>query len=736
MTTKNCATICLSQFVVIMIFLAGLNTPAWSWSDDPTVNTAISSGIGTNHFLPQITDDGSGGAIITWFDGRNGNYDIFSQRVDADGAVQWAANGVVICNAANTQWYPEIVSDGSGGAIIIWRDHRSGASSDIFAQKINANGAVQWTPNGVSLTSGLYTNEPQMTADGSGGAIITWNDYRDGNSNIYAQRVNSAGVAQWTANGIVISAAANTQDYPQIIADGSGGAIIAWFDGRDGNSNIYAQRVNTSGIIQWTANGVAIVSDFYNGGSRVPQLVTDGSGGAIFVWDHWASGNGWNIYMQRAEGSAGALQWGTSGVTITDILTSDQEYPYIASDGAGGTYITWEDSRNYVSSNWDIYAQRINATGTPQWTANGIVISDATNSQRKPQIVADGGSAVFTWGDSRSGNADIYLQRVDINGISQWATNGVAVSTAANTQNGFQNVADGSGGVVSVWQDDRGANADIYAQRVYVNGDLIPTFYDELAVDFGGIGKGLYHYDGSWTKLTSWDAEENLGTLNGDPAVEFVGKGLWTYDGSAWTKLTAWDVDNSGLGGWASGLAVDFGGIGKGLYNYDGSWTKLTGWDPEQNLAGWSGDLAAEFVGKGLWTWDGSAWTKLTAWDVDSGGLASWSDGLAVDFGGIGKGLYNYDGAAWTKLTSWNAESLTGWPEGLAADFEGEGLWTYDGASWTKLSNWDADGVAGVAGGLMVDFGTIGKGLHFYDGATWTKLTGWNADDMTDCDLN
>ena len=283
-------------------------------------------------------------------------------------------------------------------------------------------------------------------------------------------------------------------------------------------------------------------------------------------------------------------------------------------------------------------------------------------------------------------------------------------------------------GVVNLLDDDSDGDGILDGDESYFVGD-------ELAVDFGGIGKGLYHYDGSWAKLTDWEVEDNLDSFGGDLVAEFVGKGLYRYDGSAWTKLTARDVDNNGLGGWKGGLAVDFGGIGNGLYNFNGSWTKLTDWDPEQNHVGWGDNLAVEFTGKGLYTWDGSAWTKLTAWDVDSGGLAGWSDGLAVDFGGIGEGLYHYDGAAWTKLIGWNAESLTGWPGGLAADFEGKGLWTYDGSVWTKLSNWDADGVAGVAGGLMVDFGTIGKGLYFYDEAGWTELTGWDPDDMSDCDL-
>jgi len=46
---------------------------------------------------------------------------------------------------------------------------------------------------------------------------------------------------------IVISAAADDQLNPHIVSDGSGGAIITWDDYRNGNYDIYAQGVSASG---------------------------------------------------------------------------------------------------------------------------------------------------------------------------------------------------------------------------------------------------------------------------------------------------------------------------------------------------------------------------------------------------------------------------------------------------------------------------------------------------------
>ncbi|MDD3642456.1 MAG: hypothetical protein PHQ19_03225, partial [Candidatus Krumholzibacteria bacterium] len=83
---------------------------------------------------PRSIPDGSGGAIITWEDARSGSYYIYAQHVNASGVPQWTVDGVAVCTTGNGQYDPQIAADGSGGAIITWRDTRS-VSSDIYAQR-------------------------------------------------------------------------------------------------------------------------------------------------------------------------------------------------------------------------------------------------------------------------------------------------------------------------------------------------------------------------------------------------------------------------------------------------------------------------------------------------------------------------------------------------------------------------------------------------------------------------
>jgi hypothetical protein len=87
---------------------------------------------------------------------------------------------------------------------------------------------------------------PVITLDGAGGAIVTWIDYRAG-IDIYAQRVDASGGVRWTANGVPLCTAGGNQTSPVIAPDGVGGAIVTWSDYRAG-TDIYTQSVNARGV--------------------------------------------------------------------------------------------------------------------------------------------------------------------------------------------------------------------------------------------------------------------------------------------------------------------------------------------------------------------------------------------------------------------------------------------------------------------------------------------------------
>ena len=450
--------------VLVFVIVPGL--PACVLAGWPLDGNPISTASGSQEF-PRIATDGAGGGIISWQDTRSGGTDIYAQRLDAQGLVRWTLDGVAVCVAADYQEYAQIVSDGAGGAIITWQDRRSGSGYDIYAQRLDAAGAVRWTFDGVPVcTVADYQEYPQIASDGAGGAIITWQDRRSATDyDIYAQRIDALGALKWGVGGVAICTASSDQQYPQIGSDGGGGAIIVWEDYRNGDfTDIYAQRVDAQGAVKWGTNGVAVCTAAEY--QEAPRIVSDESSGAIITWNDYRSGAGYDIYAQRVDG-LGIVQWSLDGVPICT-SASDQQYPQIVGDGVGGAIITWQDNRGIDN---DIYAQRVDAFGAVKWGTNGVAICTAPGYQQYPQIVSDGASGgIISWADYRGGDNDIYARRVDALGVVKWATNGVAICTAVGDQQYPQMVSNGIGGAIVTWEDYRGLNSDIYAQRVKSDG--------------------------------------------------------------------------------------------------------------------------------------------------------------------------------------------------------------------------------------------------------------------------
>ncbi|MCK4539487.1 MAG: hypothetical protein KAV42_11885, partial [Candidatus Krumholzibacteria bacterium] len=117
---SNVVYLCLISCLIIMV------------SGQAVHATWIPDGVEVAHYptpdpdLSEIVSDGAGGSIIVWQDNRNGDMDIYAQRIDSNGAVLWTIDGVPICTATGEQSIPRITSDGAGGAVVTWQDLRSG----------------------------------------------------------------------------------------------------------------------------------------------------------------------------------------------------------------------------------------------------------------------------------------------------------------------------------------------------------------------------------------------------------------------------------------------------------------------------------------------------------------------------------------------------------------------------------------------------------------------------------
>ncbi|MFI5371617.1 MAG: FlgD immunoglobulin-like domain containing protein [Candidatus Eisenbacteria bacterium] len=435
-----------------------------------------------SNYKPFIISDGGTGSIVGWYGGSGS--DIFARRLLSDGSTApgWpTTTPLTVCNATGLQEQPVLVSDLAGGALIFWQDARNGSDYDIFAQHINSTGQIfssstsNWVSNGIGISTATGSQYlPMAVSDGAGGGIIVWQDGRHGTGNydIYAQRVDGDGNLLWAPAGIPVCTATDNQINPTIVADGAGGAFIAWQDYRKGSEyDIYVQHLTADGSVfadpHWVTDGlgvcVASKSQFY------PVLASDGAGGVFVAWQDFRSNTDNHIFAQHLSGAGVvATGWPVDGSPVCQAQYS-QYFPVVAGDGAGGVFVAWQDYRSGTTNH--IYAQHLTA-GNSSWVADGIPVSTAINGQFSPEIVSDGlGGAFITWYDSRNGATnDIFAHQVNRGGMlnPSWDKDGLAVCLAPNTQQFPVLATSNAGTTVISWQDLRSGGlttAAIFAQQ-------------------------------------------------------------------------------------------------------------------------------------------------------------------------------------------------------------------------------------------------------------------------------
>ena len=334
--------------------------------------------------------------------------------------------------APNDQSGASLVADGAGGVIAAWSDFRH-LGADVYAQRLNGAGVAQWAANGAAIyvDPGVQVN-PRAVNDGAAGVFVVWQEKRGGQFDLRARRFGPTG-APITAS-VDVCAAAGDQRLEDVISDGAGGVIVAWTDPRGGDGDVYAQRLNPTCTPLWTANGVPVRAAA--GSQHGARLASDGSGGAIIVWMDDTTVLNPDLFAQRVSG-AGAIQWTASGVPVcTD--PSFQFQPVITSDGAGGAIAAWFDFRG--PDNPFIMGQRLNASGVTQWLTDGAPL-DSTSGDFEEVVAAlpDGNHGVFLLEDTHlldaktsfPSNDRIQVQRADGSGIRLWGNTGAIVDDAA-----------------------------------------------------------------------------------------------------------------------------------------------------------------------------------------------------------------------------------------------------------------------------------------------------------------
>lgn len=358
------------------------NGGAKQWANDVVISPA------NNQILPEVAVDNAGHLYICWNDDSNGNQDVFLvKRASNDGSDLWGGSKQVQTDADNKDQIKCKIdlSNDFSRVYVTWQDNRNG-DADIFMQALDTvTHDALWDPeiriDSTTVSGGTNQTTPISSDDNSNDIFVFWADDRNANQDIYAQKYDPAGTKLWGSDLLVNTDGGATNQYAPSVAVSSSTFFVSWTDERNSNLDVYAQRVSATGTKLWP-NDLLINTDGGTSNQYSPSVAI-GADVVYIAWGDERNGNQ-DIYAQKLVAS-GTLLWTPDVRVNINPGSSAQFNPRIAYNVADGKpYAVWQDDRD---GNFDIFATSFDAWGASTTLANiPIVVTGAKRIGENPII--------------------------------------------------------------------------------------------------------------------------------------------------------------------------------------------------------------------------------------------------------------------------------------------------------------------------------------------------------------
>jgi len=414
-----------------------------------------------------------------------------------------------ICVVSGMQEFPKTTTDSKGGAYIVWEDYSNGTSK-LFAQRIDKNGYIKWNTNGIEVCNinSAQTNS-QIIEDGYGGAIIIWVDDRNGNFDIYAQKFDSLGNKQWNSNGIIIFENNSNQNQPQIVRTSDNYFYVFCIDDRMGLPNIFLQKLDLQGNLIWGKGGkignhIRALRNF--------KVIVDKNNYLLLVWEDYAFNLDGMIYSQKLDPD-GNLLWGNNQDDLR-ISSSDlnikAQHPDIIQLQNGNYFITWQDNR---SGDFNIYGQILLPNGTILLSNEGEYLDGADGDDIMPEVCLSGDQYyMIAWINYNSSDSFLKMRSFysdPVNFIQYWSqTLDVDYQLFNGSFNNLHLIPDKAGGALLSYVSADAEYSDIRFAKISLYGDKRVGFICTADINQSQLSVTTDLSDGIiavWTDVRSGD---------------------------------------------------------------------------------------------------------------------------------------------------------------------------------------------------------------------------------------